>query len=259
MTAARPVAAAAAVRPEACARRRRLPRLHEPRRGRGRFCEVCRFDFGVDTRGDKLPGWQLRVETDPALDGERDADTPAERTARTDPLRRPGAPRRPPRRPARHPSRARPRRSRRVAPAPEAPALRRRRGRQLHDLASTNGTQVNGAHPCAGRAPRPCATATRSPSGAGRASCSGPARDPLMKTVGTVRPASTVSTPQRIRARRRPRGAPRGGLLRPHLRDAGAPARDRPPPARRDRARTSSPPTPCAPSSPSSTPSPRWS
>ena len=116
------------------------PDCTEPRRAAARFCEVCRFDFGV---AEPLT-WQLVIESDPALDDERDADTPAERTSRTVPFVSPAllVGRRDDRRDI-HPELALddPGASRR-----HLKLLRSDEGEvQLQDLASTNGTQVNGA------------------------------------------------------------------------------------------------------------------
>ena len=131
---AAPAAPAAALDATVC------PDCTEPRRGGARFCEVCRFDFGV---AEPLT-WALVIESDPALDAERDADTPAERTSRTIPFVSPAllVGRRDDQRDI-HPELAL-----------DDPGASRRHLKllcsadgevQLQDLASTNGTQVNGA------------------------------------------------------------------------------------------------------------------
>ncbi len=109
-----------------------------------RFCEVCRFDFGVDTRGGKTPAWELSVESDPALDDERDSATPAERSARAVPFdrtellvgRRDELRAIHPEIPLDDPGASR--RHLKLLRSPDDEIV-------LHDLASTNGTWVNGA------------------------------------------------------------------------------------------------------------------
>ncbi len=123
------------------------PECGEPRpspTAGARFCEVCRFDFGVDPAGGpRTSGWELSVETDPALDDERDSATPAQPSARTVPFDRPEllVGRRDEQRdihpelPLDDPGASR--RHLKLLRPPGGEIL-------LHDLASTNGTWVNG-------------------------------------------------------------------------------------------------------------------
>ena len=115
------------------------PDCSEPRNAGARFCEVCRFDFGASAPAT----WVLVVESDPALDDERDAGTPATLVSRVVAFVGPAllVGRRDDQRDI-HPELAlddpgASRRHLKLLCSPEGEV-------QLQDLASTNGTQVNG-------------------------------------------------------------------------------------------------------------------
>jgi pSer/pThr/pTyr-binding forkhead associated (FHA) protein len=103
---------------------------------------VCRFDYGASEPA-AAAAWNLIVESDPALDDERDGDTPAERTSRVVPFvtlallvgRRDEQRDIHPELPLDDPGASRRHLKLLRTPAGEV---------QLQDLASTNGTEVNG-------------------------------------------------------------------------------------------------------------------